>query len=111
MNTLTTNIANYLSFCKTQKRLDDKTIKSYRIDLIQFSKCFKTQDITDITVDSMETFIAFLHQTYKPKTVKRKIASVKAFFHYLEYKDLITITPFLNGHPNFRAVHAQSIGC
>ncbi len=102
MNTLRTNIDNYLSFCKTQKRLDEKTIKAYRIDLTQFSECFKTHDITDITVDSLETFIGFLHQTYKPKTVKRKIASVKAFFHYLEYKDLITINPFNKIQIKFR---------
>lgn len=102
MNTLTTNIDSYLCFCKAQKRLDEKTIKAYRIDLNQFSECFKTHGITDITVDSLETFIGFLHQTYKPKTVKRKIASVKAFFHYLEYKDLITINPFNKIQIKFR---------
>lgn len=102
MNTLSTNITNYLSFCKTQKCLDAKTIKAYRIDLTQFSKCLKNQVITDITVESLETFIAFLHQTYKPKTAKRKIASVKAFFHYLEYKDLIAINPFNKIQVKFR---------
>ncbi|MCM1286880.1 MAG: site-specific integrase [Clostridium sp.] len=61
------------------------------MDLRQFSECLKSHDISDITMDFIETFIAFLHQTYKPKTVRRKIASVKAFFHYLEYKDLIII--------------------
>ncbi|HWZ22092.1 MAG TPA: tyrosine-type recombinase/integrase, partial [Cytophagaceae bacterium] len=29
-----------------------------------------------------------------PKTVKRKIASVKAFFNFLEFEDRITISPF-----------------
>lgn len=102
MNTLTTIIDNYLTFCKTQKRLDAKTIKAYRIDLRQFSEYLKTDDITNITVDSIEGFIASLHQSYKPKTAKRKIASVKAFFHYLEYKDLITINPFNKIQIKFR---------
>ncbi|MCM1399016.1 MAG: tyrosine-type recombinase/integrase [Clostridium sp.] len=102
MNTLTTNIASYLIFCKTQKRLDAKTIKAYRIDLRQFSECLKTDDVTNITVNSIETFIASLHQTCKPKTAKRKIASVKAFFHYLEYRDLITINPFNKIQIKFR---------
>lgn len=35
-----------------------------------------------------------MHEQYKPKTVKRKIASVKALFHYLEYKDIIDHNPF-----------------
>ena len=42
----------------------------------------------------MEQYIARLHEQYKPKTVKRKIASVKALFHYLEYKDIIDHNPF-----------------
>ena len=36
---------------------------------------------------------------YKPKTVKRKIASLKAFFHYLEYKELIDRNPFSKIQP------------
>lgn len=102
MKTLTTHINNYLSFCKTQKCLDAKTIKAYRIDLNQFSTHSKIQNIADATVDCLEAFIAFLHQAYKPKTAKRKIASVKAFFHYLEYKDLITINPFNKIQVKFR---------
>ena len=88
------NIENYLNYCKNQKRLDEKTIKAYRIDLKQFSN--KTNDISlnDINVDTLENFISYLNSSYKPKTVKRKIASIKAFFHYLEYKDIIFSNPF-----------------
>ena len=28
----------YLTYCRTQKRLDDKTLKAYRIDLTQFDR-------------------------------------------------------------------------
>lgn len=40
-NTATSIIEEYLNYCKTQKRLDHKTIKAYRIDLTQFSNFFK----------------------------------------------------------------------
>ena len=43
-----------------------------------------------------------LHQAYKPKTVKRKIASLKAFFHYLEYRDLIEKNLFTKIQVKFR---------
>lgn len=102
MSTLKLNISNYLSFCKSQKCLDEKTIKAYRIDLTQFTDFLQTQSITEPTVEALESFIGFLHQSYKPKTAKRKIASVKAFFHYLEYKDLITINPFNKIQTKFR---------
>ena len=35
-----------------------------------------------------------LHEQFKPKTVKRKIATVKAFTHYLLIEDVIDINPF-----------------
>lgn len=43
-----------------------------------------------------------MHKQYKPKTVKRKIASLKAFFHYLEYKDLLEENPFNKLDVHFR---------
>lgn len=85
---------NYLEYCKKQKRLDSKTIKAYRIDLRQFSEWLPSTDISEITPCILEAYIARLHQEYKPKTVKRKIASTKALFHYLEYKEVIVINPF-----------------
>lgn len=38
MNHLQNHIDNYLVHCQTQKRLDAKTLKAYRIDLRQFSE-------------------------------------------------------------------------
>lgn len=102
MDTVKMNINKYLEYCKSQKRLDAKTIKAYRIDLRQFYDFLDISEIAEITVESLESFIAFLHQSYKPKTAKRKIASVKAFFHYLEYKDIITINPFNKIQIKFR---------
>jgi len=102
MNTLDTLIANYLTFCKSQKCLDAKSLKAYKTDLAQFSAIINTNSISDISVDSLEAFIAFLHNNYKPKTAKRKIASVKAFYRYLEYKDIILINPFNKIQVKFR---------
>lgn len=77
---LSTHIQNYLTYCKNQKRLDEKTLKAYRIDLAQFAHAQIPSDITDITPDLLEEYVAGLHEQYKPRTVKRKIASLKAFF-------------------------------
>lgn len=102
MMNLETHIQNYLYFCESQKRLDTKTIKAYRIDLKQFERKICTDEIAQITPDVLEEFIAALHKNYKPKTVKRKIAAVKAFFHYLEYKDVIELNPFNKIQVKFR---------
>ena len=102
MNTLQMEQNNYLEHCQWQKRLDPKTLKAYRIDLTQFTYTVSANDISAITPAILEQFIAKLHQMYKPKTVKRKIASLKAFFHYLEYKDLIEQNPFSKVQVKFR---------
>lgn len=66
---LQTHIQNYLEYCRTQKRLDAKTLKAYRIDLTQFACQFPSTDIQAFTPDILETFIAALHEQYKPKTI------------------------------------------
>lgn len=102
MNNLQTLIKNYLQYCSTQKRLDEKTLKAYRIDLRQFSEGTSSQEVTEITSEKLEEYIAKLHKQYKPKTVKRKIASLKAFFHYLEYREIIDRNPFNKIQVRFR---------
>lgn len=94
MSNLQTYINSYLEYCCIQKRLDEKTLKAYKIDLRQFANQISDYDTEEITSAILEIFIAKLHQEYRPRTVKRKIASVKAFFHYLEYKELIDRNPF-----------------
>ena len=102
MNNLQTRIEEYLKYCEIQKRLDAKTLKAYKIDLTQFISEIVTENIVDITPTMLETFIANLHTKHKPKTVKRKIASVKALFHYFEYRDLIEKNPFNKLQIKFR---------
>ena len=102
MSILQTHINNYLDYCQYQKRLDSKTLKAYRIDLKQFSEQINASDIVSITPKMLEDFIATLHQRYKPKTTKRKIASLKAFFRYLDYKEVIERNPFNKIQVKFR---------
>lgn len=102
MNNLQTTIKEYMEFGKCQKRLDYKTLNAYKTDLRQFYEQFSDINIENITSDMLEKFIAQLHIKYKPKTVKRKIASIKAFFHYLEYRDIIEKNPFSKIQLKFR---------
>lgn len=102
MDNLQTLIKDYLEFCSTQKCLDKKTLKAYRIDLRQFSEQICTTKVSGINSVILEKYIAMLHQYYQPKTAKRKIASLKAFFHFLEYKDLIKQNPFNRLQLHFR---------
>lgn len=101
MSILKTYIAEYIEFCEYRKHLDFKTLKAYQIDLGQYENfCSALTDcFSKITVDR---FITGLHKTYKPKTVKRKIASLKAFFHHMEYRELLDENPFAKLDIRFR---------
>lgn len=84
----------YLNFCINRKNLDQKTIKSYQIDLQQYKDYYQLNELEWVEKSSIEQYIDHMHNKYKPKSVKRKIASLKAFFHYLEIEDIIGLNPF-----------------
>lgn len=92
---------NYLLHCKTQKELNAKTLKAYRIDLTQFI-LFSSNSDEPFSRENITSYLAMLHETYQPKTTKRKIASLKAFFHFLEYEDLLNDNPFNKMRLSFR---------
>ena len=102
MHNLKFIIDTYLHFCQFQKRLDSKTLKAYRIDLNQFLSSINVTEPPQLTSELLESYIMSLHQKYKPKTVKRKIASLKALFHYMEYKGYLVTNPFNRIQIKFR---------
>ena len=103
MNTLDNYITTYLEHCKYRKRLNTKTLKAYTIDLRQYSNfCTSLHPTDPLLRNTIDQFITTLHKQYKPKTVKRKIASLKAFFHYLEYIDVLSVNPFSKLDIRFR---------
>lgn len=93
MNKLRHWISRYLSDCKYQKGLDTKTLKAYRIDLDHFAAFIETSG-QGLTREKITAYISILRRRYKPRTVKRKVASVKAFCGYLEYEGLAKENPF-----------------
>lgn len=84
-------VNDYLDYCRYRKELDDKTLKAYRTDLRQF---FEFCACPDPGKPRIEEYITDLHKKYKQKTVKRKLASVKAFYSYLEEEEYIEESPF-----------------
>lgn len=101
MNTLNKHITEYLEYCEFRKHLNTKTLKAYKIDLKQYLH-YSNISPEYLSKNTVDSFITALHKQYKPKTVKRKIASLKAFFHYLEYKEILLDNPFSKLDIRFR---------
>ncbi len=91
MQTLSSMITSYLETCEYEKKLSPDTIKAYRIDLRQFSDF--TND-TPADKDMLAQFIKHLNQRYAPRSVKRKLASLRAFYHEMEISGTIHENPF-----------------
>jgi integrase/recombinase XerD len=85
-------ISNYLYHCEFQKKLNQKSIKAYSIDLGQFagSQPIKEQGLTKVGICA---YITNLHKQCAPKTAKRKLASLRALLNYLEFEEIIDVSP------------------
>lgn len=90
----------YLEFCQYRKELSRNTVKAYRIDLEQFLHYVKEDALLR---SKIEAYITELHKKYKQKTVKRKIASIKAFYQYLEEEERMEVSnPFTKIRVKFK---------
>lgn len=93
---------NYLNECELQKRLSAKTIRAYCSDLQQFQSYIGINELDQIKVPDIESYIQNLHSTLKPASVKRKISSVKSFFKYLVHNGIIEKNPWISVECSFR---------
>jgi integrase/recombinase XerD len=90
-------IEKFIRYCKFEKNLSAKTIKFYQIDLRQWldfiDKNHYSKTITHIDKEILREYMYFISHL-QPKSIKRKMATIKAFYNYLEYEDTILINPF-----------------
>ena len=81
--------------CHYERNLSADTLKAYRIDLRQFSE-FTKGEWADR--DMLNRYIKHLNVCFSPRSVKRKLASVRAFYHELEYNGILEESPFHKLH-------------
>ncbi len=90
-------IKDFKFHCEYEKNLSTKTLQAYKIDLEQFLnfKDYKNIDINNFDKYKLKDYIQNLYiQEFKAKTIKRKIAVLKALFSYLEFEEIILVSPF-----------------
>jgi integrase/recombinase XerD len=91
MINLCSNIDWYLDICANEKRLSADTLKAYGVDLRQFANFAAEKEVDRALLSG---YIQELNRKFSPRSAKRKIASVRAFFKELEYRDVIADNPF-----------------
>ncbi len=100
MKSLSESIAAYLEAGKYERKLSPDTLKAYRIDLRQFSE-FVNGTWPDH--DLLSGYIKHLNQNFAPRSVKRKLASVRAFYHELKLSGALDENPFDKLHIRIQA--------
>lgn len=91
-------IAQFLFHCQYEKNLSPKTLKAYSIDLRQFRTYLETElnltELAQIDKVALRAYIKSLFGPLAEKSVKRKVATLKALFHHLEREDEVAVNPF-----------------
>lgn len=86
-------VERYINHCQYEKGLDAKTLKAYQIDILQFVNYINRIDGSYNKVH-LQTYIASMHDRYAVRSIKRKVASLKAFFNFLKYEEILNSNPF-----------------
>lgn len=89
-------IDKFLFHCQYEKGLSEKTTTAYQTDLRQFNNYISnscSDNILNICKDDLKGYMLHI-SGLKPKTVKRKVASLKAMFNFWEYEEENFVTPF-----------------
>ncbi|MCI9525435.1 MAG: tyrosine-type recombinase/integrase [Lachnospiraceae bacterium] len=85
---MTEIIQKFVLYMKEVRKTSDNTVLSYERDLKKMNQYFAEQGIQkagQITDTALNSYILFLEsQGRKPSTISRNIASMKAFFQYLQ---------------------------
>jgi integrase/recombinase XerD len=96
--TLQEAVSQFLFHCRYEKNLSPKTLKAYSIDLRQFMEHLagrlEVTGLAEVDKTALRAYIKSLFGPLKEKSVKRKVATLKALFHFLEREDAIAVNPF-----------------
>ncbi|HEX4631161.1 MAG TPA: tyrosine-type recombinase/integrase [Chthoniobacterales bacterium] len=99
MHILQDFIHAFLCHCEFERNFSPHTVKAYRLDLAQFARFVSAQSPATEGVGLQRAvireYVRTLHHR-KPRTQRRKLATVKSFFAYLEREGCIDSNPLRN---------------
>lgn len=83
----------FISYLHNVKKTSSNTELSYQRDLKKlriFLEGMKIESVADITEQALKDYVKYMtDEEFKPATISRNIASIKAWFHYLASENLV----------------------
>lgn len=107
--TLAEAISQFLLHCQYEKNLNPKTLKAYSTDLRQMQDFLAdgsgVDAVSAIDKGELRRYIRHLHAALAERSLKRKVATMKSLFRFLEREDIILVSPFHKMDVRIRAAH------
>lgn len=92
-------IEKFVIYLTTVKKSSNNTVLSYRRDLVKFNKFMEDQGITDVTKMNLTNLNSYMLHMEKEhlatSTISRNVATLKAYFGYLQREGYIFNDPAL----------------
>lgn len=87
-------VGKFLEVSKIEKNLSERTLKAYRSDLKSFMDFFRTSLIESLDIEDLREYLSHLEKrNLKDSTIRRKLATIKVFFSFLDDEGLIDVSP------------------
>jgi len=89
----------YEDYLRNEKQYSENTVVSYVNDINSLICFLESEDLGELkyTTNRMAKFyISYLHNKYDPKSIRRKISSVRTMFEYLLDQGIVRDNPFKN---------------
>jgi integrase/recombinase XerC len=91
---------SFLEYLQYEKRFSNHTILAYSNDLAQFSeylqKTYEIKELQEISHTLIRSWIvSMMDQKMSPRSINRKITSLKTFYKYLLRQQVVTENPML----------------
>ncbi|MBK5199953.1 MAG: tyrosine-type recombinase/integrase [Spirochaetaceae bacterium] len=87
----------YITVLRDISRKSENTIKAYKRDVKDFLSFIDKQNINlyDLNIDNAISYVEILtHKGLKPKSISRKISSIRSFLHYCKKREYVNKNVF-----------------
>ena len=93
-------VNKFIKYIESERRLSKHTVTSYKTDLNQFFSYINdfsmAESVDEISFKIIRNWITYLFESgITSRTINRKISSLKSFFKFLEFSNLISVNPTL----------------
>ena len=93
-------IDSFLDHLRYERNYSERTITSYRVDLLQFEEYFKRKEekneFTTADADLIRGWVvSLMDEKCKPASVNRKLSALRSFYRFLIREGKVTVNPMV----------------